>query len=392
VASQIETDSTALESAFSPDCFVSASLTRPQGMPQNPDEMPDLHKVDFKPVLIKNQQKIQVTYAQKNRVLHRNLTLSEALAEFNRLLATRFTHGVVHTPDGHVAMRRKAAIIQYTQVTERNAAPIALQHNRVRNRLLPEGKPIDFLIRLGVMTADGRVVASKFDKFRQINRFLEMVEDVWPDLEKAAAEKGGALRVIDFGSGKSYLTFALHHYLTSLKGVGVQITGLDLKRDVIQECSEIARDLGCSGLDFQVGDIASYQSERADLVVSLHACDTATDYALKQAVQWQASVILAVPCCQHELFQQIASAQNQPILKHGILKERLSALITDAVRAEWLENCGYRVQVMEFIETAHTPKNLLIRAVRSPAKRPGSTARLEQFCEGWSIKPLILAD
>ena len=377
--------------AFDEGNFVSASLTRPVPVDVADAQMPDLQKVDFKPVLIKGQKRVQLTYGQRNRVLHRNLTFAEALTEFEALLAARFTHGVVHISTGHLALKRKGAEIQSTLVRDKVISVVPLEHNRTLNRILPEGTPVNFLIRLGVMSADGKVIASKYDKFRQINRFLEMVDDVWSELEPLAKAMETPLRIIDFGSGKSYLTFALYHYLTAVKGASVKVTGLDLKQDVIQECAAIAKDLGFDALEFQVGDIAGFESERADMVVSLHACDTATDDALKQAVNWQASVILAVPCCQHELFKQTTSTVNLPLLKHGILKERLSALITDAVRAEWLETCGYRVQVMEFIETAHTPKNLLIRAVRANSANKAETDRLQAFCEFWHVQPQLLS-
>jgi SAM-dependent methyltransferase len=225
--------------------------------------------------------------------------------------------------------------------------------------VLEEGQSVPFLIKLGVMNEEGKVYPKQSDKFRQINRFLEMVQDVLPHLSRHHK-----LQIVDFGCGKAYLTFALHHYLT-MQGFDFDVMGLDLKEDVIALCQELAHQLGCKGLSFALGDINQYQTDsKVDMVVSLHACDTATDAALEKAIRWQADVILCVPCCQHELFNQIKNADLQPLLKHGSLKERFSALATDAARAQLLELLGYHVQVVEFIDLEHTPKSLLIRATK----------------------------
>ena len=213
-------------------------------------------------------------------------------------------------------------------------------------------------------------------KFRQVNRFLEFVDDVLPDLPA-----NGVLRVIDFGCGKSYLTFALHYLLTELRGRDVDIIGLDLKSEVVRDCQRIAEKLTCHGLRFEIGDIAGYSAAGpVDMSVSLHACDTATDAAIAQAVKWRAKVILAVPCCQHEVFGLLSEEVLPGLLRHGILKERFAALATDALRAAWLETVGYRTQVVEFIDLEHTPKNLLIRAVLDEHVAQGNALqRYEQF-------------
>jgi SAM-dependent methyltransferase len=246
-----------------------------------------------------------------------------------------------------------------------------LAHDRRKRRVLEEGEAVPFLVELGVMTPEGAVRARRHDKFRQVNRFLELVEDVLPALPDA-----DPLRVVDFGSGRSYLTFALHHLLTAVHGRRVELLGLDLKADVVAECSALADRLGAEGLRFELGDIA--EAERAggvDLVVSLHACDTATDAALAKAVEWGAEVILAVPCCQHELLPQIDDATLAPLLRHGLLKERFAAEVTDAVRAQLLGLAGYDVQLVEFVELEHTPKNVLIRATRRPGRDTERLAR-----------------
>ena len=240
--------------------------------------------------------------------------------------------------------------------------------NRSKNYIIKEGEPVPFLQALGVMTDAGKVVAAKYDKFRQINRFVELLDDVLPAVSQAplqAQEVGAPLQILDFGSGKSYLTFAVQYFLERVKKIPCQITGVDLKKDVVDSCADLARRLGISNMNFVCGDIASYKGISPDIVITLHACDTATDYALAFAVEQKAKAILSVPCCQREINSQLrkdSNAQFAALLKHGILRERFSALMTDAVRAELLEERGYNVQVLEFIDMEGTPKNLMIRA------------------------------
>ena len=252
-----------------------------------------------------------------------------------------------------------------------------------KNYLLQEGLPVPFLVHLGLMTAEGKVVKSKYDKFRQINRFLEMLDDVLGDVlklresEKNPLSENSPLSIVDFGSGKSYLTFAVQHYLTEVKKIPAQIFGLDLKKDVIAYCNTLAQKLELKNLSFAVGDIASFGENRhPDIIVTLHACDTATDYALDYAIRRKAKAILSVPCCQHEINSQLAAksvpedSPFAPLLKYGLIKERFAALATDAIRADLLEQKGYKVQILEFIEESATPKNLLIRAVRTGKEKP----------------------
>ncbi len=251
-------------------------------------------------------------------------------------------------------------------------------YNRRKQHILPEGQPVPFLAALGVMDANGKVLAQKYDKFRQINRFLEFIADILDDVTKLcvgnrAFSEERPLYIADFGCGKSYLTFATYYFLHELKHIPVEITGLDLKEDVVADCQELAEDLDYRGLHFAVGNIAnaSYTHE-PDIIITLHACDTATDYALSYAVKHNARAILSVPCCQHELNLQLDAhraeiADDSPfasLSRYGIIRERMAALATDAIRAELLEQQGYAVQVLEFIDMAHTPKNLLIRAVK----------------------------
>ena len=240
------------------------------------------------------------------------------------------------------------------------------EHNRKKQYLLEEGVAVPFLVDLGVMTKEGTVVKAKYDKFRQINRFLEFVEDILPSLPK-----NREVTILDFGCGKSYLTFALYHYLHTVKQYDIRIVGLDLKKDVIAHCNRLAVSYGYEKLEFLCGDIADYTGmNRVDMVVTLHACDTATDYALYKAILWKASVVLSVPCCQHEWNRQMECEALVPFTKYGIVKERMSALMTDAFRANVMEACGYKTQLLEFIDMEHTPKNILLRGVKKEELNP----------------------
>jgi SAM-dependent methyltransferase len=226
---------------------------------------------------------------------------------------------------------------------------------------------------------------SRYDKFRQVNRFLELVDDVVPSLRP-----DGTLRVVDFGCGKSYLTFAIHHLLTVLRGREVDLVGLDLKEDVIAACSALAERSGAAGLRFERGDIAGFDpGEDVDLVVSLHACDTATDEALAQAVRWGADAILAVPCCQKEAYRQLESSLLDPLLRHGLAKERFGALVTDALRAQLLELAGYRAQLVEFVALEHTAKNVLIRAVKGKPAGPDVRRAYEELRDSLGLDPAL---
>ena len=261
----------------------------------------------------------------------------------------------------------------------------ALSHNRTKHYILEEGKPVDFLVGLGVQTPDGRVTKARFDKFRQINRYLEFIEDVINELPTDRT-----IRIVDFGCGKSYLTFAMYYYLHELQHRDIQVTGLDLKTDVIKHCNELAEKLGYDRLKFERGDISTYEgTDVADMVVTLHACDLATDYALDKAVKWGARVILAVPCCQHELNRQIQCDSLKPVLKYGIIKERIAALLTDALRANLLEQQGYETQILEFIDMEHTPKNLLIRAVKKGSMRPKHSTDIRTVEELLHVAPTL---
>jgi SAM-dependent methyltransferase len=334
-------------------------------------------KVSVRPVIVQDCPVYQFTFHFSNRVTHENLGRPEAANRATGLLTETFQDAALYTPSADTSLRAMpdgSFRCKAGPPTKSAAAPAA--HNRPKEHLISEGVPCPFLIEIGVMTAEGRVKSSMTHKFRQINRFLELVDDIVPSLPT-----GRELRIVDFGCGKSYLTFALHHLLTNIHGRQVRIIGLDRKADVIRHCAEIASRLACRGLEFREGDIAGHcETEPVDLAVSLHACDTATDDALAQALRWQTRVILAVPCCQHELAKTIDSPELAPLLRHGILHERFAALATDALRSLVLEMCGYATQVVEFIDMEHTAKNLLIRAVRrDEANLAQSAARLTEY-------------
>jgi SAM-dependent methyltransferase len=335
-----------------------ASLSRPRRSdPSRPS------RVIVAPVTIGGSLRYRFTTQQASRTSDENLPPDVAADRLVQLLDSEFRQGMLQSTDADwqvLGGGSKAKILRRPPTRP----TVTLGHDRVKQRVLPEGVPVPFLVELGVMTAEGKVRAQRYDKFRQLNRFLELVEDVLP-----ALPADGVLRVVDFGSGKSYLTFALHHLLAVVHQREVDIVGLDLKADVVDHCETLARTLGADGLRFEVGDIGGYAAlDGVDLVVSLHACDTATDDALDRAVRAGAPVILAVPCCQHELLPQLDRPALDPLLRHGTLRERFAAEVTDAARAQLLGAVGYDVQVVEFIELEHTPKNILLRATARPAR------------------------
>ena len=321
-------------------------------------------KVRVRPVMLKGGMVCQAEELTEKQAFHRNLTREEGVSYLLGLMESGFKQAEVESSRGQarVLVGKKGTVSIKVKKNQQKmvAAPNVASHNRQKRYILEEGKHVAFLEDLGVMTADGKVVRSRYDKFRQINRFLEFIEDILPRLNKSRENV-----IIDFGCGKSYLTFAMYYYLHELKGYEVRIIGLDLKQDVIDHCNRLSVAYGFDKLKFYHGDIASYDGvDHVDMVVTLHACDTATDYALEKAVKWDASVILSVPCCQHELNKQMDNELLRPVLQYGLIKERMAALYTDALRAEILENRGYRTQILEFIDMEHTPKNILIRAVK----------------------------
>lgn len=327
----------------------------------NPNQKSEeIKKIKARPIILKEKLLFQVEEFKGTQVFHHNFNVEKIytylldkikLYKQMQIVTTEVAYHGLMSKKGQVTIKKKEM-----QQEKREQA-----HNRKKEYLLLEEERIPFLVDLGVMTNEGKIVSSRFNKFKQINRFLEFIRDILPSLYKDRE-----IRIIDFGCGKSYLTFAIYYYLTDKLGYDVRMTGLDLKEDVISHCSMLARKYGYKKLDFQKGDIRDYNARgEVDMVVTLHACDTATDYALKKAVDWNARVILSVPCCQHEVNTQISCDTLQPVLKYGLLKERVSALVTDALRGDYLEAAGYGCQILEFIDMEHTPKNILIRATRN---------------------------
>ena len=358
--------------------FITATLS-------NPKEKNGIKKVKVRPILKQGVLLFQCESHQNNQVFHENYeaeraaaVLTEYMSQFKQmqLETKKFRYTVLVSKKGKVTIQKK----QQTGCVKE----VDLSHNRSKKYILQEGTAVPFLQDLGVMTAEGKIVRTKFDKFRQINRFLEFIEDILPQLAEDRE-----VTILDFGCGKSYLTFAMYYYLHELKNVDVRIIGLDLKTDVIRHCNELSEKYGYKKLKFLEGNIADYTGvDEVDMVVTLHACDTATDFALDKAVGWNAKVILSVPCCQHELNGQMKNETLGPLFKYGLIKERMAALVTDALRAEYQESCGYDAQILEFIDMEHTPKNILIRAVKTGKKKEnlGKIKTCEEFLQ---IQPML---
>ena len=322
----------------------------------------------------------------KTQVFHKKFTRDEFDSFLKEHAGTTFRTVVERTEDKEITVmsNRHGEIRTVEKKLEGNNS--VHFGNKEKKYLLPQGKPIPFMVKLGLMSAEGKVIAQKYDKFRQINRYLEFIEDTLKEMhvEDGTYTEERPLRIVDFGCGKSYLTFAVYYYLVYVRKIPVHIIGLDLKEDVIELCSNLAKEFGYTKLEFFVGNVEKFNySEKPDIIITLHACDTATDYAMNYAVKNSARAILCVPCCQHEINTQLSSGKSYPddgpfasLLKYGIIRERLSALATDVLRAECLEQQGYNVQVMEFIDMEHTPKNLLIRAVKKSSSAGKEKSRV----------------
>ncbi|MCC3393847.1 SAM-dependent methyltransferase [Clostridiales bacterium AHG0011] len=376
------------------DLFLDEALERI--LFSNPVDRERIARSRLRPLLIKGSLVFQAEEQVGRQAFHRNMSKEETVSYITELLDGSFRQAEIVSGRGTglILVSRKGKVtVKVKQKAHSGGAgdqPARIQsasglmsHNRQKSYILKEGSPVPFLVDLGVMTKEGRIVNSRYDKYRQINRFLEFIEDILPNLNQEEETT-----IIDFGCGKSYLTFAMYHYLKVLKEYPVRIIGLDLKQDVINHCSRLAMQYGYEGLDFYHGDIASYEGvDHVDMVVTLHACDTATDFALKKAVDWGAKVILSVPCCQHELAKQISCDIQKPVLQYGLIKERMAALYTDAIRAQVLERCGYRTQILEFIDMEHTPKNiLLIRGIRQ-GRKAANEGQLKELLGFLGITP-----
>lgn len=335
----------------------------------------DFIKIKVRPVMIRDSLYFQVSRYTDKQVFHENMTAEDALETLSGWILHDFRQAQIRMQDEMVTVlvskKGKAT------VKSKKAACIEtqnLEHNRKKQYIIEEGTAVPFMIDLGVMTESGKIIRTRYDKYRQINRFLEFIEDILPELPTDRT-----VHIIDFGCGKSYLTFAMYYYLKVLKHYDIRITGLDLKQKVIEDCQALADRYGYDGLQFLCGDIADYNgTDEVDMVVTLHACDTATDYALYKAVKWHASVILSVPCCQHELNRKMQCETLSGAFQYGLIKERTAALMTDAMRGQLLEMKGYKTQLLEFIDMEHTPKKILIRGVKSKGLLP-KAARKQQM-------------
>lgn len=346
-------------------------------------------KVRVRPLIKRGELLFQLESFRNNQAFHENLSVEETCEKILAYMQSmKQMQMETRTYNYTVLVSKKGKVTIKRRMQQGNWKQVDLTHNRKKHYILEEGTMVPFLRDLGVMTAEGKIVHAKFDKFRQINRFLEFVEDVLSQLPKDRE-----VTILDFGCGKSYLTFAMYYYLHELKKYDVCMIGLDLKTDVIRHCNELSEKYGYEKLKFLEGNIADYTGAReVDMVVTLHACDTATDFALEKAVGWNAKVILSVPCCQHEVNRQIASDTLKPVLKYGLLKERFAAIVTDGLRAEYLESVGYDVQILEFIDMEHTPKNLLIRAIKNDKKEQSREQSKEEIrkCEAFlHVKPTL---
>ena len=349
-------------------------------------------------VIEKKSDYYQIAKYTEKQVFHENVKADALASRCTELTFEHFLqvnawtvsweYYILISKKGNASLKRKKIQGAAVAVEKNRSNGVSLEHNRSKNYILEEGTPIPPLVDMGVFTKEGKVVRTMYDKFKQINRFIEMIDDA------IKTSSDTELNVIDFGCGKSYLTFILYYYLTEIKKIKANIIGLDLKAEVIKHCNEVAKKYGYDGLHFELGDINGYQTPfDVDMVITLHACDTATDFALYNAITWNARMIFSVPCCQHELNSQIQTDHLKALTDYGIIKERFSALATDAIRGKLLEYCGYKTQLLEFIDFAHTPKNILIRAIKRPmtAKnaRTKSMEAVEALCDEFHFKPTL---
>ncbi len=343
-------------------------------------------------VIDKKKDYYQIAKYTDKQVFHENVPQNGLLAACVGLTYGHF--GQVNAwsdiRESYILISKKgSATLKHSKIKAAQTTAVSSDtHNRKKNYILEEGTLIPPLVDMGVFTKDGKVVRSMYDKFKQINRFIEMIDDA---VKTSSLDE---IHVIDFGCGKSYLTFILYYYLTEVRKMKARIIGLDLKADVIKHCNEVAHKYGYDGLTFEMGDINGYKAPfDVDMVITLHACDTATDYALYNAITWNAKMIFSVPCCQHELNSQIQTNAFSILTDYGIIKERFSALATDAIRGKLLEYCGYKTQLLEFIDFAHTPKNILIRAVKRPITpknaREKALTEVDALCNEFQFRPTL---
>ncbi len=327
-------------------------------MSNNKNKNSEFSKITIQPINKKTYVMYQISYFFGTQVKHENITngvTEKILTLIN--LGYKQTDINTKTCNIKVLTNKKGTHKIITKQLE-NKSNIQNSHNKHKNYTIPENEPINFLIELNIMNKDGYVFSEKRKKFKQINKFLEMLESINDNINDNSY-------IVDIGCGKSYLTFAAYYYFNIIKNKNVNIVGLDLKEDVVKNCTDLSKKLNYKNIEFHCIDIKDFKfTNDIDLCISLHACNTATDYALYNSIIWNAKVILSVPCCQHELFQQIDENALKPMLKHGIFKERFCAMLTDTLRSLILEKHGYKSNIIEFIDIEHTPKNTMIKAIK----------------------------
>ena len=377
------------------DNFINHNFIK--GIFSNPTKESSYKKVNLKPIEMKGEFFIQFESFKDNKAFHKNLSIEDALNSLDDIISS-FKQILIITSDQEIQILQNKKGFSIKRKKAENKIQ-TLSHNKQKNYILQDNTPIPFLIKLGVMTDTGKVSKEKFNKFRQINRYLEFIEDTLKELQDKKLIEN-SMKIIDFGCGKSYLTFALYHYLKNIKKLDVNIIGLDLKEDVINHCNLIAKELQFDSLQFLKGDIKDFDIfTNVDMIFSLHACNNATDYSILKGLELGAKAILAVPCCQSEINQKIDKSSTtelkgvlSPFGNHGILQERFSSLATDALRALSLELCGYNTKVMEFIDMEHTPKNILIKAIlTSPSEEKLIEKRFEynRYLNFLGVNPLL---
>ena len=367
-----------------------------------------IQKIKLRKILLKNQEQYQLEIFEDAKVFHKNLLpqnlqkeLEGLFFEFKIAEFNSSNSQLIFLQNNKGAINFKARPIKKEKLLSKRNASIneSFEHNKQKEYILSTSKMPLFLKKLNFFTDDGKIIQSKYHKFRQINKYLEFIKSVLPELKDILKEKK-ELQIVDFGCGKAYLSFALYYYLTEIEKLRVRICGLDLKENVIDFCNNLSRECRFDNLIFEVGDIGRFKfNTPPDMVISLHACDTATDLAIAKAVKNNTKIIFAVPCCQHELNTQIRKNRDKvikplsPILDYGIITEKFASLLTDTIRGKLLESEGYRVSVEEFIETEHTPKNILIKAVKLDDKSKTKTALIEKAKEEFKeIKQAFLIE
>ncbi len=370
-----------IKSSLAENKFIYGVFTTPRNKSENPYK-----KITARPISIKSEKMIQFEKFTDKQAFHDNFTYDRAADEIVNLIVSEYRNINLFTEDAdfQLVVSKKGSV----KVTEKEPSrkQTETDHNKKKQYIINENEPCDFLTFLGIMNKDGAVYAKKYDKFRQINKFLEIVDD---SLKGVKPEDD--FMIIDFGCGKAYLTFALYYYFYFIRKINVKIVGLDLKEDVIEFCNKTAKNLNYENLEFIHGDIRDFEyKSNVDMIVTLHACDTATDAALVKAVKWNADYILSVPCCQHEFYDKIKAPDLEPMLKHGLIRERVSSLVTDSLRSLFLETKGYKVQLTEFIAMEHTPKNILIRAVKTNKDNVKAEKEYEDFKKFWNLNDLFI--